>query len=446
MAMHERRQPWVLAALFLAVGCPLAEAKTRVYVRNGTSLTLAVRAAQTGAPLAGAHWGRTASSLTPGARAEVIWFNRDEGITDGKTFLFTTTLALPAGSVALKQRLEGRTINSHMWQSIQGPGFAHPWYDDRATHTAAWVAGGRSLRVSYRAFFAGTDDNIEYVLQENPSVPAAGPDALNVLAYNIYMRPTSLFANGQRIRAGLLPPRLRGYDVLIFSEAFDDDVRALLLQGLRAEYPHATRILGSDRVLEQDGGVVIVSRWPIEAQDQRLYGDVCGGFDCQSDKGVLYARINKGGRRYHVFGSHTQADPTPESAQVRARQFDIIKRFVDVKAIPRREAVIIGGDLNVDKSRFPAEVSDMLRRLDAEHPRQIGHRYSFDPATNGLAERGAPSEYLDYVLFSRGHRRPRTAFNEVRMIRSTEPWRQYVWEDLFWDLSDHYAVYGRLEF
>ncbi len=434
----------VLASI-LAYGTS-AEAISRVYVQNNTTLTYSVRAVQTGHSLSSRHWRQTTSSVTPGQRAQVVWFNRDEGITNGKNFYFTTNLSLSSSSVSLKQRLRGALINSHMWQSLAGPGFSHPWYDDRATHTAMWRFGGRAIRIKYRAFFTGTDDNIEYIFNEEYAVPTSGPDTLNVLAYNIYMRPTSLFKNGQMIRAGLLPRELRGYDAVIFSEAFDDDVRARLLSGLRADYPYATRILGTDRGLEQDGGVIIVSRYPIEAQDQRRFGSVCGGSDCRSDKGVLYARINKQGRPYHLFGSHTQAWPTSESARIRRQQFEIIKTFIDSKRIPVQEAVIIGGDLNVDKIRYLSEYQEMLRILNAEHPRQTGHRYSYDPQTNRLAEQGKPSEYLDYVLYSKAHRRPNQSFNEVRMFRSDEEWKEYAWEYALWDLSDHYAVYGRLEF
>jgi sphingomyelin phosphodiesterase len=444
----KRHATYLVGAALLLLGfpCSPAEAITRVFVQNNTGHTLSVRATQSGYSLAGNKWGQTASTVTPGQRAQVVWFNRDEGITNGENFYFTTALSAPTSSISLKQRLRGSLVNSHMWQSLEGPGISHPWYDDRSTHTATWPLGTSVIHIKYRAFFTGTDDNVEYILAESYTVAPGGPDTLNVLAYNIYMRPITLFKNGQMIRAGLLPGKLHGYDAIIFSEAFDDDARARLLSGLRAEYPYATRILGTDRGVEQDGGVIIVSRWPIEAQDQRLFRDVCLSDDCKADKGVLYARINKEGRRYHLFGSHTQAWPTAQSAGVRRRQFEIIKTFFDSKAIPASEAVMIGGDLNVDKTRFPAEFQEMLRILNATHPRQVGHPYSYDPRTNRLAEQGAQSEYLDYVLYSNAHRRPANSFNEVRMFRSSEEWKEYFWEYALWDLSDHYAMYGRFEF
>jgi hypothetical protein len=321
-------------------------AVTRVYVQNNTPLTFNVECAQTGYPLADDKWGadrapyayslppgrkpqdivamgiagsndriyiwytdgsatsgvsddlgQRHAGIRPGERAEVVWFNRDSGIKDGKSFVFTTTLSckdLPA-KIQLIQSLRGKPIGSHMWQSLAvSPcsGNNNQWqrdksYDDRDTHVMTTDFASGRITFRYRAFFTGGDDDIEYILQREYEVPSTDPSALSLLAYNIYMRPTSLFKNGQAERAGLLPPKLRGYDVIVFSEAFDDDCRADLVGGLRPWYPYDTGVLGSDRFAEQDGGVIIVSHWPIEEVDERLFGDVTSGDDAWADKGAL---------------------------------------------------------------------------------------------------------------------------------------------------------------
>lgn len=423
---------------------------TRVIVQNNTTLSFSVNSKQTGYPLDSNKWGQVTTKITPGQRADVVWFNRDDGIKTGKEFFFTSHLSNDSIDIYLKQALKGAAVNSHMWQSLTAPGVNHGWFDDRKTRVAVIkLNDGRDFRIKYRAFFTGTDDNIEYILLLNYQVPNAAPTSLNLLAYNIYMRPVGTapgnFMNGQYIRARLLPPLLTGYDVIVFSEAFDDDVRNKMLNRLKPWYPYTTRILGSDRGVEQDGGVIIVSHWPIESQDQILYKDDCSGTDCLADKGVLYARINKKGYRYHIFGSHTQADSGSEDISVRKKQFKILKSFIDAKNIPSNEPVIIAGDLNVDKTRYFSEYKDMLNTLNASQPATKGHSYSFDPKTNDLASSG-PSEYLDYVLYSNKHPAPKQAYNDVRMIRSDEEWKEFTWEDAMWDLSDHYAVFGRFDF
>lgn len=276
------------------------------------------------------------------------------------------------------------------------------------------------------------------------------PRTLSVLTYNVYMRPFPLFINGQKRRAELLPEQVRDqYDLIIFEEAFDDGVRKTLLQGLLGVYPYQTRILGRDGRVDQDGGVIMVSRWPFVAENQRAFGDVCDGSDCKANKGVLYASIVKKGLRHHFFGSHTNAGSGADGAKVnvRGQQFGIIKTFIDSLNIPASEPVVIGGDLNVDKIAFGSEYQAMLQMLNATHPGQIGESlYSIDPTTNKLTDQNGSQELLDYVLFSNAHLQPVNSSNEVRALKSSQRWRETLLNDWKYDLSDHYPVHGRFEF
>ena len=419
-----------------------AHAVTRVFVQNNTTTTFSVTTTQTGHSLAGNKWGCPGKTVAPGERAEIVWFNRDSGIKNGKDFYFTETVIGGGTRLMLKQRLRGEAVNSHMWQSLEG----QPWRDDRRTYSFAWKVGGQAVTVEYRAFFAGTEDNIEYILKGTyVTPPATQAQELNVLAYNIYMRPPPLI-NGQSVRAELLPAQLKGYDVIIFSEAWDNAVRANLLRGLRPDYPHHTRILDQSSLPKpSNGGVIIVSKWPIKAEAQEGFDALASGTDTLAAKGVLYALINKRGRRYHIFGSHTQAQPGAKEAAIRVGQFHIMKKFIDSRKIPAEEAVIIGGDLNVDKLKYPEQYREMLKILDADHPTPTGHPYTFDPTVNKVADKG-PKEFLDYVLYSRGHLRPKISSNEVRTIRADREWKSFPTDKAKWDLSDHFAVFGRFVF
>jgi endonuclease/exonuclease/phosphatase family metal-dependent hydrolase len=290
-----------------------------------------------------------------------------------------------------------------------------------------------------------TGHKVQCRVRKPPPAPAAGPDQLSVLAYNIYMRPTTLFKNGQAIRAELIPPRVTGYDALILSEAFDDDVRRVLLVRLRERgYPHATPVVGTDRGLEQDGGVLIVSRWPIGRHVSLRFGSTCAGSDCRADKGVMYARIDKQGRAYHLFGTHTNADKA--NRQVRAQQFRLLRRFIDDQRIPPGEAVLVGGDLNVDRAERE-EFQAMLQILGAAALPFRGHGFTYDGRLNQLCS-GREQEYLDYVLYLTAHRQPRAtaSYQEARVLRSAAVWREYGFEKWFVDLSDHYPVLGFFDF
>jgi endonuclease/exonuclease/phosphatase family metal-dependent hydrolase len=261
-------------------------------------------------------------------------------------------------------------------------------------------------------------------------------NSFNVLAYNIYMRPARLFADDQADRGAALPSKLRGFDVIVFSEAFDNKVRNQLLADLSGEYPYRTRILGADGLIAQDGGVIIVSRWPIAAEAQRLFGDVCVGGDCWADKGVLYARLEKQGQTYHVFASHTQAGRDMSQRRTRMQQLGIIRSFIDDHAPPSAEPVFIAGDLNVDKYD-DGEYAAMLGVLQAWDPRPLGHPYTVDSTING---RAGYRLYLDYVLVSNGHLQPLKATVETliprsQMLSGSDP-----------NLSDHFPVHGHFMF
>jgi sphingomyelin phosphodiesterase len=414
---------------------------TVIYVQNNTPYNFQVSWKREGAPLAASKWKKGLSKVNGGRKAKVLEFNRDSGITNGKRFYFTTNLSRNGSVLSLRQQLKGKMVGSTMWQALSGPGFSHTWQSDRKTRSATWNMPDGKAGVKYRAYFTGTDDDIEYVLHHTYRVEPSDEYTLNVLAYNIYMRP--VFVNGQEDRTRMLPAEIRGYDVIVFSEAFDDGLRKKLIAGLKSSYPYATKILGTDRGIEQDGGVIIVSKWPIKAQDQKRFGSNCYGSDCMSDKGVLYAKIDKKGRPYHIFGSHTQADAGAKDRAARKLQLKIIRAFIDSKKIPKDEPVIIAGDLNVNKSST-AEYKAMLSTLNAVDPPTGGAKYTFYPTINDLAS--GKNEFLDYVLWSKAHLAPVAASNQVRIPRAAKGWKDLLTENERWDLSDHYPVYGRLSF
>ncbi|CAF1261026.1 unnamed protein product, partial [Didymodactylos carnosus] len=64
---------------------------------------------------------------------------------------------------------------------------------------------------------------------------------VNILSYNIYMRPIQLFLNDQLIRAKLIPSYVREYDIIIFQEAFDGKARQLIDNNLASSHPYRTK-------------------------------------------------------------------------------------------------------------------------------------------------------------------------------------------------------------
>lgn len=188
----------------------------------------------------------------------------------------------------------------------------------------------------------------------------------DVLTYNVLMLP--VLPQGQDQRAPLIARRLGGYDAVVLQEAYSNRHRASILAGLAADYPHRTMILGDDRWLRQDGGVIVLSRWPIAREQQLRFGDLCAGRDCLADKGAVYARIAKPDLTVNLFATHLQSGPAQRA--IRARQLELIRGMIDALDIRPDEPVLIAGDLNVGRlaDARTGEFAAMRRILSSAHP------------------------------------------------------------------------------
>lgn len=415
------------------------QAESYVYLTNNTAKTLALDIRQSGSPLVkGEHWWQLATSVPPYATVRFLETNRDTGIKWGKTYYYDTTVTAEDGSsVVLQQRLKGTWNFSNIWHGTSNS----PWYDDRGLYSVRQDFAGKPSTVAFKAESARVNgDDIYYVIHPDVESPTLGlSNQLNVLAYNVWALLPGLVAKDTSDRLTEVSKQLDGYDVIVFSELFENNRRETFLDRIRGQYPYQTQVVDRSGAIE-DGGVLIVSRWPIEHEDQITFSD-CDADDCLAAKGVMYARINKGGQKYHVFGSHTQAWTAAENQATRAQQFSEMKAFMDQQNIPASDAVIIAGDLNVDKTNFPAEHQAMLNILNASEVQQVAGSYAYTADGNVNAWTDGRPEFLDYVLTSNAHLQPQQASSDVRVPRSIDA-------SVFtkYDLSDHFAIEAELTF
>ncbi|MFV0132077.1 sphingomyelin phosphodiesterase [Streptomyces sp. HMX87] len=286
---------------------------------------------------------------------------------------------------------------------------------------------------------------------------------VRVLSYNAFLFSKSLYPNwGQDHRAAQIAkaPFVSGNDVVVFQEMFDNSSSDALKSAVAGQYPYQTPVVGRTKsgwdatggaysaTTPEDGGVAVLSKWPILRSEQWIYQDACGA-DWWSNKGFAYVVLNVNGSRVHVVGTHAQStDPgcaAGEAARMRSRQFRTVDSFLDAKGIPADEQVLVAGDLNVDSRS--AEYGSMLADaglVDADA--RTGHPYSFDTAENSIARDRYPDdprEDLDHVLHRAGHVRPAGWKNDVVKEQSA-PWTvtsrgtSYTYTNL----SDHYPVTG----
>lgn len=328
-------------------------------------------------------------------------------------------------------------------------------------------------------------------------------DVLSILAFNVYLLPIDVrhvpffgerFAKAQEERAERIPAFLAPYDVVILSEAYDDDAREILLSGMRANgFVYNTHILGSayraaseseknriyrqeepqracvdatgsmacgeisepdgfrragegDAGVGQDGGVIILSKHPISHAEEMVF-EACEGRDCRAAKGFVYARIEKGQASYHVIGTHAQFGWQQEQREARSRQLSEIGRFVvNGSGIPATEPIIVGGDFNTLRFEFNTLLDG--DSLGALAPAFLGHGYTRE-TRNDWVEAG--NGYVDYVVATKWGKAPAYSSNCPMVFRTP-----YDFEDRtlfttvrgedYCDLSDHYAVWGYFDF
>ncbi|WP_061249806.1 sphingomyelin phosphodiesterase, partial [Leptospira alstonii] len=285
---------------------------------------------------------------------------------------------------------------------------------------------------------------------------------IKILSHNVSMMPTGLSGWkywGKKERAERIASSeyIKNQDVIVFERLSDNGARETLLDEIRSEYPYQTDVIGKTKdgwdetfgiyrnSTYADGGVVIVSKWPIEERIQYIFNQPGCGQDQYYHKGFAYVRINKNGKRFHILGTQVQAPDsgcTDSGKSVRANHFDDIRNFIDSKEIPNDESVFIAGNLNVIKGS--SEYSDMLTRLNANEPTYAGVPFTWNTKTNGLAAFKYPNDtpaYLDYILVSKAHLQPQVWQNLAYDPISTRTWKMSDGYTSF-ELSDHYPVYG----
>ncbi|ETI34952.1 hypothetical protein F441_18500 [Phytophthora nicotianae CJ01A1] len=309
--------------------------------------------------------------------------------------------------------------------------------------------------------------------------------SVSVGTYNVWMMPRKVSAftscsPKKNTRARLIGDLLPPCDIWVLTECFDYRARDILLDKMtEAGYFFFSPTVGHKRVNKTNmrkllnGGVLLASKYPILSVRVKLFEGACAGADKLADKGVLYCKILKDGLLVHVFSTHLQAWNDPLSRTMRKLQMDMIANFMRAMDIDEvNDVVLFVGDLNVDYwlNKTNKEYDEMLNIFGATdpsvvQPRKLGkasdsdkkesaaefkhlRKYSFDPRVNALAADGLSTdgslELLDYILYSRTHRQPKTASSWVQPLTTSQPW---MWRNQpQYNLSDHFPVVSEFTF
>ena len=98
-------------------------AKGRVYLQNNTAYAFLLSTSQSGDGTLnrGSEWEQVSSSLLPWEKQkELLWYNRNEGITWGKIFYFNTMISVEGSTiVTIEQKLHGTWRFSDLYHSAE---------------------------------------------------------------------------------------------------------------------------------------------------------------------------------------------------------------------------------------------------------------------------------------------------------------------------------------
>jgi endonuclease/exonuclease/phosphatase family metal-dependent hydrolase len=411
------RYCWALIfALFFSVSSWAAE--SQIWVRNHTQH--AVHVETTVAPdtrwVEGQDWRRGDATIQPGEVGEVVRFSRRKrDLKSPKTWLVNTFR-----TEGVEEKLELRTVVKRSFCSTS----MQSGLGGMSSSEVRWGPDDQALSVRRKMqqrdlggvpFCQGGDERIEVLIEssQKPPVPRrSGPDDLHILTYNIWYL---MGKPRQSTRWKGIVDVVSGHDVVVFSEAFKERYRDLIIDRIREEYPYITRVISGGSLI--NGGVFVASRWPfegLEADDSGLYsapqyifpGQACAGEDCWAAKGVQYVTVKKNGKRYHLFATHLQSTEPLFRSQKKAfeammLQTESVGRWIRSRGIPEEEPVFIAGDLNFDGNNERV-ARQALKNLSGVMPTWTGGpRHTFM-----MSNPKSPKLALDHVLFSEHHLRP----------------------------------------
>jgi len=259
---------------------------------------------------------------------------------------------------------------------------------------------------------------------------------LGIAQYNIFCRPSFLFRDAQDERARQVVGALQKasnneLDVICLCECFDDDSKKCILDSMTEHgFKYFTETVGHDkdefehlcfenRLIVTNGGVCTLSKHPILETDSLIFDmSEMRGSDTFALKGVMYAKIKKEDKLFHVFNTHLIA--WTDNADLRRKQVHLLHRFINSKKIPDNEAVIVAGDLNECYIRDKKHADRLLDTLSASIPEMKLNSlmYTCDNQNSLVGRDSSKKPYvnqvLDYVLIDDRHTVPK----KVSMIYS----------------------------
>ncbi|MEK6289344.1 MAG: alkaline phosphatase family protein [Acidobacteriota bacterium] len=137
------------------------------YINIENNLTAGLTVDTTVSPaLSSDDWGVDSSTAPNGETTRVLWMNRDEGIHDKHTWIFTTAFTYAGVAIQLQESLTGTLLSSTLEIQIVAGGKSTGW---QSNNTSLMFTGtdGNSYRISGSFFLDEIYDDVTYAISQN---------------------------------------------------------------------------------------------------------------------------------------------------------------------------------------------------------------------------------------------------------------------------------------
>jgi phospholipase C len=142
---------------------------TQVYIQNNLATSLG--SSTTVSPsLSNDYWGVTANSEPNNATTEVLWMDRNQGITNHDTWIFTTTVNVGGADVLLQEQLTGTFASSDISVQIVASGQNTGWQSSNTSLTFNGTDGNQ-YRITATWSADGTYDDLTFAISQVGSAP-----------------------------------------------------------------------------------------------------------------------------------------------------------------------------------------------------------------------------------------------------------------------------------
>lgn len=137
---------------------------TNVYVQNDLPSALTVETV-VAPPLKGSYWSDPSGPVNApsGQQTEILWMDRDIGITDGDTWVFFSTMDVGGTSVLLQEQVTGTAVSSTIAIQIAADGQKTGWQTEGA-QLQFTAADGNEYQANGRFVPASDYDNVIYTI------------------------------------------------------------------------------------------------------------------------------------------------------------------------------------------------------------------------------------------------------------------------------------------